>query len=127
MINTSMPRLVNVRRTSGDPEQRATELSAATGIPTRFLVAYKEFFEDYQAAEQRAHTMLSLKGYRSSSTRKKALKEAIASGCDVSVYQPGLGVIPDNDVVYLEGPHYPKPHTWYATGTMRDGKLVAVK
>jgi hypothetical protein len=29
--------------------------------------------------------------------------------------------------VYLEGPHFPLPHRWYATGVMKDGVLVSVK
>lgn len=60
---------------------------------------------------------------------KKELKEAIASGKDVRCFNPGLG--PDlgnyTGIVYLEGPHYPKPHSWYAAGVMKDGKLVKVK
>jgi hypothetical protein len=45
----------------------------------------------------------------------------------IEVFQPGLGTIPENGTVYLEGPHYPEPHKWYAQGTMRDGRLVSVK
>ncbi len=34
-------------------------------------------------------------------------------------------LLPDSEVFTLEGPHYPKPHTWYATVSRRaDGKLV---
>jgi hypothetical protein len=58
---------------------------------------------------------------------KKALKEAVAAGQSVDVFQPGLGTVPANGSISLEGPHYPKPHTWYAVGTMRDGKLVSIK
>jgi hypothetical protein len=59
---------------------------------------------------------------------KKALKEALAAeNPTVSVFEPGLGAIPRDGVVYLEGPHYPQPHKWYAQGTMKDGKLVKVK
>lgn len=58
---------------------------------------------------------------------KKALREALRAGKRVDVFQPGLGTVPVNGTVYLEGPHYPKPHTWYAQGTMREGKLIAVK
>lgn len=58
---------------------------------------------------------------------KKALKAALAAGQPVFVFAPGLGTVPRDGTVALEGPHYPKPHTWYATGTMRDGKLVSVK
>lgn len=58
---------------------------------------------------------------------KKALKDAIAAGTDVRVYNPGYGETVYDGTVYLEGPHYPKPHTWYATATLRDGKVVGVK
>jgi hypothetical protein len=57
---------------------------------------------------------------------KAALKRALAAGEEVDVYQPGLGTVPVNGKVSLEGPHYPAPHTWYGTGTMQDGRLVKV-
>jgi len=57
---------------------------------------------------------------------KKALKDALAAGQDVGVFQPGLGTVPIDGTVTLEGPHYPKPHTWYAVGTMKGGRLVKV-
>ena len=58
---------------------------------------------------------------------KKALKEALAVGTVVTVYAPGLGNVPHNGSTSLSGPHYPKPHTWYATGLIKDGRLVRVK
>ena len=61
---------------------------------------------------------------------KKALKEALVQGEIVSVYQPGgffNPTIPTDGKVFLEGPHYPEPHKWYAEGTMENGKLVKVK
>lgn len=59
---------------------------------------------------------------------KKALKEAIKNGDRVTVYQPGLGgPAPSDGVVFLEGPHYPKPHTWYAEATLKNGVVVSVK
>jgi hypothetical protein len=58
---------------------------------------------------------------------KKALKEALAAGEAVRVYSPGIGSVPLNGTIDLEGPHYPKPHTWYATGVMVDGKLTKVR
>ena len=57
---------------------------------------------------------------------KKALKDALAAGQHVGVPEPGYGTIPANGKICIEGPHYPKPHTWYATGTMKDGRLVKV-
>ena len=63
---------------------------------------------------------------------KKLLKDAIKKIEEtgrgfIDVYAPGLGTIPDNGTVYLEGPHFPEPHKWYAQGTMENGKLVRVK
>ena len=62
---------------------------------------------------------------------KKALKEAIAAGEQIEVFEPNpmsfTPAIPENGTVYLEGPHYPQPHSWYAKGTIKDGKLVKVQ
>jgi hypothetical protein len=58
---------------------------------------------------------------------KKELKEALKAGKDIEVFQPGLGTVPLNGHVTLEGPHYPRPHTWYAEGKMENGRLVSVK
>ena len=60
---------------------------------------------------------------------KKALRAAIAAGEEVRVFQPGpfASTIPANGRVYLEGPHYPAPHTWYASGELKDGVLVKVR
>jgi hypothetical protein len=27
----------------------------------------------------------------------------------------------------VEGPHYPKPHSWYASVVVADGRIVSVK
>ena len=58
---------------------------------------------------------------------KKALKEAVARGDRVTIFAPGLGEPKVNGTDYVEGPHYPKPHTWYAEVTMQDGVVVKVK
>ena len=58
---------------------------------------------------------------------KKALKEALLAGQEVSVYQPGLGSVPKDGYISLEGPHYPEIHRWYAEGIMQSGKLVRVR
>lgn len=59
---------------------------------------------------------------------KKALKEALAVGKKISVYQPGPfgGNEPSDGKVTLEGPHYPAAHTWYAQATLKDGYIVKV-
>jgi hypothetical protein len=56
---------------------------------------------------------------------KKALKEAFAEGKEIRVYQPGpFGPDVKDGNVALEGPHYPAPHTWYASAEVRGGKVV---
>jgi hypothetical protein len=57
---------------------------------------------------------------------KKALKEAVARGDDVGVFNPGLGEAPENGDVSLEGPHYPAPHSWYARVRVANGRVVKV-
>lgn len=58
---------------------------------------------------------------------KKALKEAVAKGDKVTLYSPGLGAPKRDGQEVVEGPHYPKPHTWYAQVEMKDGYVVKVK
>jgi hypothetical protein len=54
---------------------------------------------------------------------KKSLKEAVKTK-DIPVYQPGpFGPMVKDGVAYIEGPHYPLPHTWYAEVTVKDGKI----
>jgi len=57
---------------------------------------------------------------------KKQLKESIKAGNEEVVYAPGQGSIPENGTVHLEGPHFPEPHKWYATGVLRDGLLIKI-
>ena len=60
---------------------------------------------------------------------KKALREALAAGAIVTVFQPG-GIFPLDTTgsrVFLEGPHYPAPHTWYAQGTVDAGSEYGVR
>lgn len=58
---------------------------------------------------------------------KKALKEAVANGEKVTLYAPGFGEPNRNGIEYVEGPHYPEPHKWYAEVVMKDGYVVKVK
>ena len=59
---------------------------------------------------------------------KRALKEAIAAGKQITVYQPGPfgSNTPRDGKIYLEGPHYPAPHTWYASAVLKEGLVVKV-
>ena len=60
---------------------------------------------------------------------KKALREAVADGERVTVFQPGPfgGNEPTEGRVFLEGPHYPEAHRWYAEAWLEDGQVVRVK
>ena len=59
---------------------------------------------------------------------KKSLREAIKAGEKITVYQPGgITYTPHNGLVHLEGPHYPEPHRWYASGILKNGYLVSIK
>lgn len=56
---------------------------------------------------------------------KKALKEALARGDKLKVYQPGpFGPVVPDGKAYLEGPHYPEPHRWYASAEIKDGAII---
>ena len=59
---------------------------------------------------------------------KTALKQAIKDGKPLRYFQPGpfIGNEPLNGTVYLEGPHYPAPHTWYAKATVANGYIVKI-
>lgn len=58
---------------------------------------------------------------------KKALKDAVAMGEKVTLFEPGIGTAPtDGKVEGVEGPHYPAAHTWYASVVMRNGLVVKV-
>lgn len=58
---------------------------------------------------------------------KKALKDAVKAGEQVTLFNPGLGEPPINGRAFVSGPHYPKPHSWYAECKVTDGKVTAVK
>lgn len=62
---------------------------------------------------------------------KKALKEAVAAGQKITVFQPngdlfGVGS-PKSGNVAVEGPHFPQPHKWYAEVTLVDGFITKVR
>jgi len=59
---------------------------------------------------------------------KKELKAAVKAGEAIRVYQPGgLSKPPNNGWVFLEGPHYPLPHTWYAQAKLENGIVRKVR
>lgn len=64
---------------------------------------------------------------------KNALIREVKAGAKLTIFQPGpYGKNipkegPKNGTVFLEGPHYPAAHTWYAKAEMKDGFIVSVK
>ena len=58
---------------------------------------------------------------------KKAFKEAIQQGVQITLYSPGLGSPKANGINCVEGPWYPAPHSWYAEVETKDGIVVKVK
>jgi len=57
---------------------------------------------------------------------RKSLISAVAAGLKISVYSPGPFPAKADGVEYVEGPHYPKPHRWYAKVEVKDGFVVKV-
>ena len=55
------------------------------------------------------------------------MKEAVKNGERVTLFAPGMGTPKENGTEYVEGPHYPKPHKWYASVTVKDGIVISVK
>jgi hypothetical protein len=70
LVNSSMPGIIKVGKTTRTPSERVEELSGVTGVPTPFIVAYEEYFNDCDAAEQFLHTKLTAKGMRTSESRE---------------------------------------------------------
>ena len=57
---------------------------------------------------------------------KKALREAVKAGLRVEVFSPGPFHAPTSGRTSVEGPHYPAPHTWYASVEVTDGLVTKV-
>jgi len=58
---------------------------------------------------------------------KKELKRWITEGRRVVAFQAGGVFSPQTDgSAVIEGPHYPKPHRWYAQVLLEDGVIVKV-
>ena len=62
---------------------------------------------------------------------KKQLKDALKAGRKLTYYQPNADLTgaraPENGTIFLEGPHSPAAHTWYARAEVKDGVIVKVK
>ena len=70
LVNSSMPGLLKVGKTTRLPSERVQELSAATGVATPFIVAFEEPCEDCDAAESSIHAELERRGFRQAANRE---------------------------------------------------------
>ena len=70
LVNSSMPGLVKVGKTTREPAQRAAELSGVTGVATPFIIAFEQFFYDCDSAEEFIHASLERHGLRQTSNRE---------------------------------------------------------
>lgn len=58
---------------------------------------------------------------------KKAFKAAVDGGARLRTYNPsGMFPTPQNGHDMIEGPHYPKPHRWYALVEVANGVVTKV-
>jgi len=90
---------------------------AYTVINFKTKKALKEAVKNWNEFEN--HRINLGDGFEASSTDKKPIR----------AYQSGFGPDLSNYTgrVYLEGPHYPAAHTWYAACEMKDGVVIKVK
>jgi hypothetical protein len=59
---------------------------------------------------------------------KKEFKQAVKDGVRHFTYINGSPLkSTQNGQDVIEGPHYPKPHTWYAEVTVVDGRVTKIK
>jgi hypothetical protein len=59
---------------------------------------------------------------------KKEFKKAVGDGIKHLTYNPsGMFPTPQNGTDIIEGPHYPKPHRWYAAVVIEHGFVTKVK
>jgi TPR repeat protein len=109
LVNSSIPGLVKVGRTTRPPAQRAAELSNATGVATPFVVAFEHEFPNCADAEQLVHAELDRRGLRLASNReffhaspaatvRVVLEVAALTGC-----APDLPAAPSADALIANG------------------------
>jgi hypothetical protein len=97
-----MPGLVKIGKTEREPEDRAKELSAGTGVPTPFVVAYAEWFKDCSAAENYVHALLEQKGFRVAQNREffcAPVKAAIQAIMKAKEQEDRCGGLPETGAV----------------------------
>jgi hypothetical protein len=127
LLNPSMPGYLKIGKTDRTSEERAAELSAVTGIPTKFHVAFDVLVSDCDAVEQSMHKRFARQ--RASENREffcLSLKEAIAALSDEAIrFLPKM----ENDDRVSESPSkFPSPPTpRYRWKTISDDGVTLLK
>lgn len=70
MINPSYDGIIKIGKTTKEPEERAKELSSATGVATPFIVVYKRLFNNCHLAELIIHNHFTELGHRINNSRE---------------------------------------------------------
>lgn len=70
LVNDAMPGLVKIGMTLADPEDRAKELSSATGVPFPFRVLISKRVVNPREKEHAIHELLSALGFRVNEKRE---------------------------------------------------------
>lgn len=127
LLNSSLPNMVKIGRTTKPPELRATELSS-TGTPGRFIVAYSVLVENCVEVEAEMHAIYAARRHTNnreffevdSSSAIVTLNE-ITVGKRISIIENEavLNAKPSTSVLYLAKlPHYPN---FYRIGFVNKG------
>ena len=59
LTNSTIPGLVKIGKTARDPKERVAEISASTGVPTPFDIAWSRKVPDMHTAESDLHAALA--------------------------------------------------------------------
>lgn len=104
LVNSSLPGLVKVGKTTRVPSERVEELSSATGVPTPFIVAFEKFFYDCDHAEALIHEMLEQQGCRPANNREffRATASEVVNLIITIPDIPGITESPDDDLIFTE-------------------------
>jgi hypothetical protein len=70
LTNPAIPNLAKVGMTTREPADRIAELSAATGVPSPFILIFQQPVSNPETAERWAHRELDVLGYRHSVRRE---------------------------------------------------------
>lgn len=122
LMNPSMEGIVKIGKTQRDPEERAKELSSATGVPTPFHLAYRAYFRDCSQAEAYVHTLLEQRNCRVSDNREffkaplHVVVDAIVEAKNVLEQdigpEPGVPALGDLGDVLLDTSTSSAPEPW---------------